>query len=86
MAGRDGKDSIVPGPAGRDGKDSIVPGPRGQTGIQGPQGLPGKDADVTALRQDVASLRATVDALLDMNKKAGEYIAWLHERRKRVSS
>jgi uncharacterized coiled-coil protein SlyX len=36
--------------------------------------------DVTALRAECARLAATVQALTDYNKHAGEYIEWLRER------
>ena len=70
--GKNGKDSTMPGPAGRDGKDSTVPGPQGD------------DADITALSTQVAALQATVNALLDMNKKGADYISYLQEKVKRA--
>ncbi len=37
-------------------------------------------SEFAVLKTEVASLRQTVQALLDMTKKSSEYIAWLGER------
>ena len=48
IQGKDGKDSVVPGPKGDKGEDSTVPGPKGDKGedgkdsvVPGPEGPPG---------------------------------------------
>jgi len=80
-AGRDGRDGAQ-GPPGV-GKQGD-PGPQGKRGDDGKPGRDGKDGDagkaVAELKNEIQSLKATVNALLDMNKRAGEYIEWLRAR------
>jgi hypothetical protein len=62
--------------------------PRPQTeafrGPRGDQGPAGKDGDagpeVIALKNEIESLRQTVQGLVDKDKYAAEYVAWLRER------
>ena len=86
--GADGKDSTVPGPQGPPGVAVIGPrGERGEHGIPGKDGRDGqpgrdgKDADMSVLLKQVADLKVTVQALIDMNKNAGLYIDWLKAKR-----
>ena len=86
--GRNGSDSTVPGPQGPPGVAVIGPrGERGEHGIPGKDGRDGqpgrdgKDADMSVLLKQVADLKVTVQALIDMNKNAGLYIDWLKAKR-----
>jgi hypothetical protein len=79
--GKNGKDSNVVGPRGADGKrgDKGDKGDRGDRGEQGTQGKPGRDGTIVAAAE-LAALRADVKALIDVNKKAGQYLEWLKEK------
>ena len=88
LNGRNGSDSTVPGPQGPPGVAVIGPrGERGEHGIPGKDGRDGqpgrdgKDADMSVLLKQVADLKVTVQALIDMNKNAGLYIDWLKAKR-----
>ncbi len=82
--GKDGRDSTVPGPKGERG-ESIKgdKGDKGERGLNGIDGRDGESADITTLSAQVAALQATVNALLDMNKRGADYIAYLQEKVKR---
>jgi hypothetical protein len=86
-AGKDGRD-------GRPGRDAVgIQGPQGRPGENGldsianPQRvaqletkLSDARAEHAALVETVKSLSATVQGLIDVNKRTGEYITWLRER------
>jgi hypothetical protein len=83
--GRDGKDGV-----GRDGQTIV--GPPGRTGPAGADGAPSPhrvelenlkiehDREVKKLRQEFAALQRDFRAILDMNKKAGEYVEFLRAK------
>jgi hypothetical protein len=81
-------ESIV-GPQGPKGDSVIGPqgasikGDRGERGPCGPdtaEAIAESEAAVAALRSEVARLSATVQALIDVNKHAGDYVEFLRTR------
>lgn len=73
------------GPKGDKG-DQGEPGPQGLQGLQGEQGPAGKDADVTALQQEIAELKSTINELTQVpeiviaNKNIESEMEYLNER------
>ena len=61
-------------------------GPQGEQGPVGPQGPPGKDADVSALQQEIAELKSTINELTQVpeiviaNKNIESEMEYLNER------
>jgi hypothetical protein len=80
--GLPGRDSTVAGPAGAVG----LAGPKGDRGERGPAGpdtteaLAEARAVIANCRAELATLKTTVQGLLDMNARAGEYIQWLRSK------
>ena len=82
------------GDRGPAGADSQVPGPAGQsiTGAPGKDGRDGRDApdvseilaeakrDMAKVHQEYREIKLMLQGILDINKKAGDYIEWLKQR------
>ncbi len=82
--GRDGKDSTVAGPVGpqgRPGKDCVCKTEIAEQRLSHVESFSAQShAELGLLRQTVLELQATVNALLDQNKRGAEYVAFLQAK------
>jgi len=87
LAGRDGagKDGVnatgIQGPQGRPGKDCVCRTELAEQRVAGIEtSLRDARAETISLKAQLTTLGATVQGLLDVNKRTGEYIEWLRQR------
>lgn len=83
--GKDGKDGVgyagATGPQGRPGKDCECKTALAEQRIAGIEtSLRDARAETISLKAQLTTLGATVQGLLDVNKRTGEYIEWLRQR------
>jgi len=80
--GRDGVNATgIQGPQGRPGIDCVCRTELTERRVAGIEtSLRDARAETISLKAQLTTLSATVQGLLDVNKRAGEYIEWLRQR------
>jgi hypothetical protein len=80
--GRDGVGLVGPvGPQGRAGKDCVCRTELAEQHVAGIEtSLRDARAETISLKAQLTMLGVTVQGLLDVNKRTGEYIEWLRQR------
>jgi hypothetical protein len=81
LNGAPGRDAVgIQGPIGRPGRDGLDSIANPQRVAQLETKLSDARAEHAALVETVKSLSATVQGLIDVNKRTGEYITWLRQK------